>query len=155
LSSFRSDSNATFGISADEIYRNATSGLTTEIYDALWDLDGWGSYSYQSNNYHAAETLTFGATIAINAARGRNFLVTATSATAILFSNPTNAVAGREITLIVRNSSGGVMGDITLDSDFQKNGTWVKPGNGNFSSITFVNFAPGLWIEKSRTEDAT
>ena len=68
---------------------------------------------------------------------------------AITYNAPTGGTVGQELTIRVRNGSGGAMGAITWDPAF-KLAAWTNPANGFSRSITFV-YDGTSWIEKSRT----
>lgn len=68
---------------------------------------------------------------------------------ALTYNAPTGGTVGQELTIRVRNISGGVMGAITWDAAF-KLSAWTNPANGFSRSITFV-YDGTNWIEISRT----
>lgn len=94
-------------------------------------------------------TLTYGATVDINAALGNHFVVTATNTSAFTINNPTNSQPGQRISLNIRNGSGGSMGTITWGSDYRYS-TWTNPANGTSRTINFRYFGT-TWVEESRT----
>lgn len=94
-------------------------------------------------------TLTYGATIATNAALGNYFLVTATNNTAFTISLPTKPGIGWLMTYTIQNTSGGALGTLTWDGVF-KVGTWTNPANGFSRSITF-KYNGTNWVEIGRT----
>jgi len=68
---------------------------------------------------------------------------------ALTYNAPTNGTTGQELTIRVKNISGGAMGAITWNSAFKLD-TWTNPANGFSRSITFV-YDGTNWIEISRT----
>ncbi len=77
------------------------------------------------------------------------FSINIQSNPALTYNAPTGGTVGQEITIRVRNGSGGVMGTITWDSVFKMSG-WTNPANGNSRSVTFV-YDGTNWIEISQT----
>lgn len=65
------------------------------------------------------------------------FALTIQANPALTYTAPTNGTQGQEITITVRNGSGGVMGAITWDAAFKMAGDWVNPANGKNRSISF------------------
>lgn len=92
---------------------------------------------------------TYGATVAINAALGDQFVITATNGTAFTINNPTNGVTGQRITIRIRNASGGVLGAVTWDTTY-KLSAWTSPANG-FSRAIVLDYDGAAWIEAART----
>jgi hypothetical protein len=68
---------------------------------------------------------------------------------ALTYNAPTGGTVGQELTIRVRNISGGAMGTITWDAVF-KLSAWTNPANGNSRSITFV-YDGTNWIQISQT----
>jgi hypothetical protein len=94
-------------------------------------------------------TLAYSASITIDASTGMWFEVTASNGTSFTFNAPTNPQTGQEITVTVRNTSGGVLGAVTWNAIF-KLAAWVSPANGNSRSIKF-RYDSASWVESSRT----
>jgi hypothetical protein len=68
---------------------------------------------------------------------------------AFAINAPTNAAAGQDLTVVVKNLSGGVMGAITWNGAFQM-AAWTNPANNFLRAITFA-YISGYWLEVSRT----
>lgn len=117
---------------ANELHLSATAGTI---------VDG--------NLVQTIVTLSYGASVATNAAQGNIFIVTATNGTAFTMAAPTNAVVGQQMTFTVRNASGGVLGAVTWDASF-KMAIWTSPANGFSQSITFY-WSGANFIEMNRT----
>lgn len=99
---------------------------------------------------HKVVTPTYGVTVAVDASLGDHFLISATDGVAFTISSPVNPIAaGQEITVRVKNISGGTMGNITWGLGY-KMATLTKPANGYSKSITF-QYDGSAWIEISRT----
>lgn len=94
-------------------------------------------------------TVTYGASITIDAREGNVFETTATNGTAFTINAPTNPADGQAMTLTIKNTSGGALGAITWNAVF-KMAAWTSPGTGNNRSITFV-YDGTNWIERYRT----
>lgn len=94
-------------------------------------------------------TLTYSASMTIDAADGNLHIITATNGTAFTINAPTNAVIGTSITVTIRNASGGALGAATWNAIF-KMSAWTQPANANSRSITF-RYDHTNWIEISRT----
>ena len=97
----------------------------------------------------ARAVLTYGTVIATDASLANTFSITATDGVAFTISAPTNLVAGKQITYVVRNTSGGALGAITWNAIF-KMAAFTSPATANSRSITFVYDGTNL-VEVSRT----
>lgn len=92
---------------------------------------------------------TYSTSITPNLRFGNIQAITATNTTAFTINAPTNATPGCELTLCIKNASGGVHGNITWNAVF-KVATWTKPATGYNRSIRF--FYDGTnWIEVWRS----
>jgi hypothetical protein len=106
-----------------------------------------------TRNIHAQASVfpTFGATVPIDTNIGTFFLVVATSGAAFTISSASGGIAGRRITVLVRNTSGGALGVITWGATYRL-ATFANPANGFSRSIDFTyDSGTGTWIEISRT----
>jgi len=98
---------------------------------------------------------TYGTTVAIDAAAANWFTIGVTNSTAFTIAAPVNPADGQQITITVKNSSGGAMGAITWNSVF-KLSAWTNPANGFNRSITFGYSSAGNlngWFQISSTTD--
>jgi hypothetical protein len=88
--------------------------------------------------------------VPINVAAGTLVNIDVTSPSAFTINSPTNDGAnGQQLTISVKNTSGGAMGTITFGGEY-KLSAWTNPANGFSRSISF--FYDGTnWIEFSRT----
>lgn len=92
---------------------------------------------------------TYSTSITPNLRFGNIQAITATNTTAFTINAPTNATPGCELTLCIKNASGGTHGNITWNAVF-KVATWTKPATGYNRSIRF--FYDGTnWIEVWRS----
>lgn len=94
--------------------------------------------------------LSYGTTVATDAAVPGDMLLGVTDGVAFTLANPTNPGEGRTLTYFVVNGSGGAMGAITWGSDFRLAGAFTNPASGNARVITF-RYLGGLWRELSRS----
>jgi hypothetical protein len=83
--------------------------------------------------------LSYGATIGVpDSAAGTWFTVGVTNAAAHAFPAHINGVSGRMLTLSVINVSGGAIATATFHATWRQGG-YVAPGNGLFTSATFMS----------------
>ena len=127
------------------LYTKADGGSSTVAVTA----DSKQRLKPQAALVEKAVTLTYGATVNVNASLGNNFAVTATNGTAFAIASPSVAATGQVITITVINTSGGVLGSITWGTDF-KLASWTSPATGFSRSISF-RFNGTNWIEIGRT----
>ena len=131
------------GAMTGEVTANQVAGATTEITASDYYALGYVKYTTQG--------LTFGASMTPNAVLGEYILILATSNIAFTVNTPTNPSNGQEITVQVRNSSGGALGVLTWSAGYRLS-TWVQPGNNNSRLITFrYSSGLGVWTEVSRS----
>lgn len=88
--------------------------------------------------------------VPVDVAAGTLVNLDVTSTSAFQINSPTNDGAdGQQLTICVKNTTGGVMGTITWGSEY-KLSAWTNPATGFSRSISF--FYDGTnWIEYSRT----
>lgn len=96
-----------------------------------------------------AQTLTYSASMTINAASGNIFTATATNGVAFTINAPTDPATGQPLRLRIRNTSGGALGAATFNAAF-KMAAWVNPANGFSRTIDF-DYDGSNWVEASRT----
>lgn len=93
---------------------------------------------------------TFVSDIYIAASSGINTKSnTTTAATPYTIHNPVYGVTGQDVTIQIKNESGGALGTATWDSAY-KLATWTNPPTGYNITITFW-FDGTNWWEKSRS----
>lgn len=126
---------------------NATQGLVVEAH-----IIRTNSAQQPVNGITLApdtpKSLTYGASVATNAAWKGPYKITVTNGTAFTVANPANPYA-RDITYDILNSSGGAMGAITWDTQFLLAGAFTNPANGKRRTITFY-WDGTSWVEKNR-----
>jgi hypothetical protein len=110
-----------------------------------------GSTGFQLGNRSVTNlnTVTYSASMTIDAATGNSFTITATDGTAFTINAPTNPATGEKITVTLRNASGGALGAATWNAVF-KMAAWTNPANANSRSIEF-RYDGTNWVEVSRT----
>ncbi|HLA60964.1 MAG TPA: hypothetical protein VK626_01840, partial [Nitrospiraceae bacterium] len=94
-------------------------------------------------------TITYSASMTIDASIGNEFDITATNGTAFTINAPTNPVDGQAITVTIANNSGGALGAVTWNAVF-KMSAWTQPANNNNRSITF-KYNGTNWQQISQT----
>lgn len=94
-------------------------------------------------------TLTYAVTVLTNASLADTMVITATDGGGLTIQDPRLPTTGQQLTYIIRNASGGIMGDVSFDTAF-KVATFTKPANGFSRSIT-VEYDGTNWVEISRT----
>lgn len=104
---------------------------------------------YQSQ---IASSESAGSGVAIDASKGNQFIVTVTDNTAFAVNAPSNAAAsGQQITITIRNTSGGALGSVTWNSAFKGPQTlWVSPANGFSRSVQF-QYNGTNWVQIGQT----
>lgn len=126
---------------------NLTIGGTTASGVILgrsgWAVSSAGAWSTTRS------ALTYGTTVALNAANGNEFIVTPTDGVAFTVSNPTNPTTGQRITFRVKNTF-GVLGAITMGTAYKFVGAATFPvvANGTSQAIDF-QYDGANWIQAS------
>ena len=99
------------------------------------------------------QTPAFGATIAFDLSLGPALLIVASASTAITISAPTNIpnIPGLQIYILIKNTSGGAMGAVTLNAAYKVPATApfaTPPTNGENQMASWINWgtqAAPLW----------
>lgn len=97
--------------------------------------------------------LTYGPSIAIDAALSNAFVVSVTDAVAFVFAAPTNPPAstiGQTLSLTIRNTSGGATGAGTFNAIFKTSAAVPAIATGNSRTIMF-QWNGTNWVEVFRT----
>jgi hypothetical protein len=96
-------------------------------------------------------TLSYAATVNINASLGNLFEVTANNGVAFAIAAPTNPTDGQRITVMTKNTSGGALGAITPNAVFKLTGSaWPTPATG--TNIKLYLYYDGTnWTEEGRS----
>lgn len=137
------------GLATFEIRSPRIGGTTpAEAY-----LDTYGSFSRIGNwrrtiRSGARRTVTYSASMTINASQGASFEITATNGTAFTVEAPTNPKEGQAITVVIRNAAGGALGVATWNAIF-KMAAWTQPANG-FSRAIIFEYNGTNWVERAR-----
>lgn len=95
------------------------------------------------------QTVTYSASMTIDAAIGNEFDITANDGVAFTINAPTNPVDGHRITITIRNTAGGALGAATWNAVF-KMAAWTQPASANSRSIDF-RYDGTNWVEIGRT----
>jgi Pectate lyase superfamily protein len=150
--------------------RNATLAQTTRVYRTWTDASNGEWLEFQNTAtastitprangsgtlrglrvaYGTPTAITYGTSMTPDAALGSKQVITATNATAFTINAPTNPLTGQELTVTVRNTSGGALGAATWNAIF-KMAAWTNPADTFSRSITFV-YNGTNWVETGRT----
>lgn len=96
------------------------------------------------------QAITYSTSMTIALGSGAVAIITATNNTAFTINAPTGTpVAGEELTVVIRNTSGGALGAVTWDAVF-KMSAWTQPATGFSRSISF-RFDGTNWVQKNQT----
>lgn len=134
--------------------------------------EGRVPYAYQDSRYVWGDTrfrqqfltgiqlvkivVPYSASMTFDCRTGNFFQITATTNAAFTINNPTedviNGADGTQLTVQIRNTSGGALGLISFGTLFKLNGSaWPSPANGQNSSVTFMRDETlNFWYEISR-----
>lgn len=94
-------------------------------------------------------TVTYSASMTIDARTGNEQVITATNGTAFTINQPSNPNAGQYLEITIRNTSGGALGTATWAAVFKMT-TWTQPATG-FSRTIIFRYNGTNWVEKGRT----
>lgn len=95
-------------------------------------------------------TLTYSATMALDANRYRNFKVVANDSNAFTFSTPTGGAQGQEISIEIKATAALSATDPFPAGNFFRKAAWTQPANGTGRTITFRKDGV-TWREISRS----
>lgn len=126
-------------------------GTPTGGFLGVGTINASADFYKNGSNKTGLDTPTYGGTI--NQRVGHVHRITATNGTAFTVSNPTNSVTGDIVTVMVRNTSGGVLGVLTWGGSYKLGTAWVQPANGFSRSIQFLNDGTN-WVEINRAAAA-
>ena len=114
----------------------------------------FGGFITNGANCSVATTLTYGATIAIDASLGNNFVVTITDAVAFAIGAPTNTPPtgfGQVIRITFRNGSGGAHGAGTFNAVFKTPAAGFPAIADGFSRTFEYSWNGTNWVETFRS----
>lgn len=94
-------------------------------------------------------TYTSGVAMVLNALNGNNQVLTITDNVAFTIDVPTNPTTGQELTLTIRNTSGGALGAATFNAVF-KMSAWTNPATATSRSITW-RYNGTNWVQINQT----
>jgi len=106
-------------------------------------------------NFIGPVSVVYSANITLNTSSGKYFRITPTNSNAFALELPINNSLGNEITIEIRNTTGGALGALswvaTAFSGWKlAGGAWVQPATGKKRTITFY-YDGGIWIELARS----
>ena len=113
------------------------------------DYNGVSYKNHAQNHSKGITNETYSASITPNLRFGNTQYINVNNGTAFTINAPTNAVAGTDLTITIRNISGGALGLITWNAVY-KLSAWTSPANGFSRSITFY-YNGTNWVEYNRT----
>jgi hypothetical protein len=129
--------------------------LSDNIWRSTTGFSGTVPVKYGSTNVGAVSGpgLTYSTSMTPDLSVFQTQVITATNGTAFTINAPTNDSLRNEVdwevTLVIRNTSGGALGAVTWNSIY-KLATWTQPANGFSRSITF-RWNGSNYVEFSRT----
>lgn len=94
-------------------------------------------------------TVTYSASMTIDASTGNEQIITATNATAFAINVPTNPATGQYLEVTIRNTSGGALGVASWNAVFKMT-AWAQPATA-FSRTIIFRYNGTNWVEKGRT----
>jgi hypothetical protein len=97
----------------------------------------------------ASATIAYSTSMTPDAALGNVQIITATNATAFTINAPTNPTTNQQMTIMIRNTSGGALGTATWNAVFKMGAAWVQPATTKSRSIIF-RYDGTNWIELMR-----
>jgi len=114
-----------------------------------------GAFTTVTSTRRAGATWSpsYGTTVSIDASLGEVATIAATNSTDFVIGNPSNGIAGQDLYIRVKNTSGGALGLITWDTAY-KLATFTKPANGTYRVVHFKLFG-STWIEMNCSPEIT
>jgi hypothetical protein len=82
------------------------------------------------------KVITYSASMTPDTGAGTEFYINATNGTAFTINAPTTNVVGQDLTIRIRNASGGALGAVTWNATYHMS-AWTQPANGQSRFITF------------------
>jgi hypothetical protein len=118
---------------------------------AVYDINNSGGLTYRGAIGMNVNALTYGPTVAINAALGNEYRLSVTNGNAFTMANATNALIGQRLAVTIVNNHSSALGAVTWGSNYKLAGPWVSPAPGFNRTITFRVDTATEWHEMSRT----
>ena len=124
---------------------SGTSGSTLTIQTKIdggavtsaFQIDALQRTKTLKGSLRTRATITYSASMDIDAAACDIAIITATNNTNYTINNPTNTAAGHQLSINIRNTSGGALGTQTLGAMFKTGAAWTQPANGTNRWIHF------------------
>lgn len=130
-----------------------TTGHLKAVADGTYDLGATAATRPRSGYFtgrliDGQITVTYSASMTIDAALGNDYVITATNGTAFTINAPTNPITGQFISVLIRNTF-GTLGVATWNAAFKMT-AWTQPLNG-FSRCIYFAYDGTNWVERGRT----
>lgn len=120
---------------------NGSTNQRTDMVGAALKMGAYLSEKYSPVTYSASMT--------IDASLGNYYSIDANNGSAFTINAPTNPTTGQQITVRLRNTSGGALGAATWNAVFKMQ-SWTNPGVGGNRSIVF-RYDGTNWTEIAKT----
>ena len=128
--------------------RGSTGGIADQLMGAMRHRsNGVASFLGGSSKLFISQTVSGAGTVTLDASLGDTRSLTVNTTGAVVIGAPTNPTSGQEMTIEVRNTSGGAL-NITWNAVF-KLAAWTSPATSFGRSITFC-FDGTNWKETGR-----
>ena len=108
---------AAMNIAAPLVFEARTTGGGGFHYISYYDSDDM-PVRFHTNVLKTMDALPYGPRISPDPNRANNFLIDVPDSKSFTILNPTKKEAGQEMTFIIKNSSGGNIGNMTFDSHY-------------------------------------
>jgi hypothetical protein len=139
---------AAFDTESTGTLRGSSGGIADQLFGAVRHRsNGVASLLGGSSKVFIAQTVSGAGTVTLDASLGDVRSLTVSTAGAVVIGAPTNPTAGQEMTIEVRNTSGGAL-TLSWNAAF-KLAAWTSPANTFGRSITFI-YDGTNWKEVSR-----
>jgi hypothetical protein len=146
--------NATFTLASNMkkafgIVGTTSANDTLAVY--VRNNTSYHKITFNSAIINTIQTLTYSPSIDVDTSLGNFFKITVTDGVAYSINNPTNVNSGQELKFIIKNSSGGDMGDISWGNKFiwTSGAAPLKPQNGKYITVKFT-YDGSNWVEDTK-----
>lgn len=135
----------------------SSAGASLEFFDTTWVGTPPTGITLQTTQVAVIKGTkgrvvpTYGASTAINSILGDLFEIVPNNGTAFTVANPpaASSTPGMEITIRIKNTTGGALGALTFDTTF-KASAWTQPATGFSRSIT-CRYDGTNWVQANQT----
>ena len=135
----------TFDISASYVGQNTITTVGT-VTTGTWNA---GAVTSSKAVIGARVTVTYSASMTLDASLGNVFEITVTDGVAFTINAPTNPVTGQFLTVKIYNTSGGALGAATWNAVFKMN-AWTQPAD-TFNRAICFHYNGTNWTEDFRS----